>query len=209
MLTRYGITAPRAFGVKVGQLHLLAKRLGRDHALVEPLWRSGWYEARMLVAFVGEPARVAPAEMERQVRDFDNWALPDTLAFHLWDRCPHAWKKIGPWCGRREEFVRRAGFALLACVALHDGTTPDAPFSKALALIERGASDERNFVKKGVSWALRAIGRRSAKLHAESVALAERLAASEDATERWVGKDVLRDLGKAAVRKAAAQRRAR
>jgi 3-methyladenine DNA glycosylase AlkD len=208
MLTRYGITAPRAFGVKVGELQRIAKPLAPDHDLALALWKTGWYEARMLMAFLGDPERVTPAEMERLVRDFDNWALPDTLCFKLWDRSPPAWSKVAPWCRRREEFVRRAGFALLGCLALHDREAPDARFLQALPLIERGATDERNFVKKGVSWALRGIGHRNAKLRAAALELAKRLAESDDATARWVGRDALRDLERAAVRKKTARKRA-
>jgi 3-methyladenine DNA glycosylase AlkD len=196
MLTRYGITAPKAFGVKVGVLQQIARPLAPDHDLALALWRTGVYEARMLMAFLGDPARVTSAEMERLVRDFDSWAICDTLCFKLWDRTPLAWKKVGPWCRRREEFVRRAGFALLGCLALHDRKAQDAKFLKALPLIERGATDERNFVKKGVSWALRGIGHRHAGLRAAAMEVAGRLAASGDATARWIGKDALRDLGR-------------
>ena len=206
MLTRYGITAPKAFGVKVGEMQQIAKPLAPDHALALALWKTGWYEARMLMAFLGDPAKVTPAEMERLVRDFDNWGLCDTLCFKLWDRAPAAWNKVAPWCRRPEEFVRRTGFALLGCLALHDRSTPDAAFLKALPLIERGATDERNFVKKGVSWALRGIGHRNAKLRAAALALAGRLAESDDATARWIGRDALRDLGRAAVKKKTARR---
>ena len=200
LLPRYGITAPKAYGVKVGTLHTLARELGRDHALALALWPTGWYEARLLTAFIDEPERVTPAQMDRWAKDFDNWGIADTLCFHLFDRTPHAWSRVAAWTRRREEFVRRAGFALLASLALHDKVAPDAPFRRALALVERGAGDQRNFVKKAVSWALRSIGRRSVALHAASVETAHRLAASTDATRRWVGKDALRDLTRPAVR---------
>jgi 3-methyladenine DNA glycosylase AlkD len=199
-LARYGITAKKAFGVSVGNIQTLATRCGRSHALALALWRTGWYEARLLACFVDEPARVTPAQMDRWARDFDNWGICDTACFHLFDRTPHAWGRIARWSGAREEFVKRAAFALLACLALHDRACPDAPFTKSLRLIERGAGDERNFVKKGVSWALRSIGRRNAALGAEATALARRLATSEHAATRWVGKDALRDLTKFTTR---------
>ena len=153
----------------------------------------------MLAVFVAEPARVTPALMDRWARDFDNWAICDHACFHLFDRTPHAWRKIAQWSKSREEFVKRAAFALLASVALHDKQAPDAPFLKALPLVERGATDERNFVKKGVSWALRGVGRRNAAVHGPSVAVARRLAASESPAARWVGRDALRELTSAAV----------
>jgi len=198
-MARYAIVAPKAFGVSVGGIRDLGKRLGRDHALAEELWQSGWYEARMLAAFVDDPALVTPAQMDRWCHDFDNWAICDHLCFHLFDKTPHAFAKITLWAVRKDEFVKRAAFALLASVAGHDKKSGDEPFLKCLPLIERAASDERNFVKKGVSWALRGLGHRSAGLHAASIAMAERLAASAEAPARWVGKDTLRDLRRPAV----------
>lgn len=180
----------------MGDIQRIAKRLGRDQALAQGLWGTGWYEARLLAAFVAEPARLTPAGMDRWARDFDNWAVCDTLCFHLFDRTPHAWAKVRQWSGRRAEFVRRAGFALLASLALHDKQAPDEAFLRLLPLAEAAAGDERNFVKKAVSWALRSVGRRNPRLRAEVTTLAERLRASADPVARWVGSDVLRDLGK-------------
>ena len=200
-MARYAIVAPKVFGVSVSMIQQLGKRLGRDHALAGALWQTGWYEARMLAAFVDEPGRVTAAQMDRWARDFDNWAVCDHQCFHLFDRTPHAWRKIEQWSRRREEFVKRAAFALLASVALHDKVTGDAPFMRSLVLIEAAGSDERNFVKKGVSWALRGVGRRSRALHAASVDTARRLARSPDSpAARWIGRDALRDLTSPAVR---------
>jgi 3-methyladenine DNA glycosylase AlkD len=179
----------------------MGKDIGRDHRLALALWKSGWYEARMLTAFVDDPARVTPAQMDRWAKDFDNWAICDNTCFHLFDKVPHAWGRISAWSRRREEFVRRAAFALLAGVALHDKKALDAPFLRSLRLIERAATDERNFVKKGVSWALRRTGTRNAKLREASAAVAQRLSASDSAAARWIGKDALRDLRKADARK--------
>ena len=198
-MARYGIVAPKAFGVSVGDLRKLGKQLGKSHELAVGLWKTGWYEARMLVPFVGEPKRVTPAQMDRWARDFDNWAICDALCFHLFDRSPHAYRKVSAWSTRREEFVRRAAFALAASLALHDRQAPDKAFEQMLPLIEQAAKDERNFVKKGVSWALRGIGMRSAALHRKSLALARRLAASKDPSARWVGRDAIRDLSRPMV----------
>jgi 3-methyladenine DNA glycosylase AlkD len=193
---RYGVYAERAFGVSVADIKALGKQLGRDHDLAEALWKTGVYEARMAAAFVDDPAQVTPEQMDRWCRDFDNWGVCDTTCFHLFDRTPHAWDKVAEWSGAEEEFVKRAAFALLASVALHDKRAPDEPFLRCLPLVEAAASDERNFVKKGVSWALRAIGKRNPALRAEAIAVAERLAASPDRAARWVGKDALRDFAK-------------
>jgi len=208
-MARYAIPSDHAFGVPVGALRAFAKRLGPSHALAAELWESGWYEARMLACFVDEPGLVTPAQMDHWCRDFDNWAICDTACFHLFDRTPHAFGRLAAWSKLRPEFVRRAAFALLASVALNDKQSGDEPFLRALPLIEAAASDERNFVKKAVSWALRGVGGRSLELRMAALALAERLAAGVEPTERWVGKDVLRELRKpAAQRRLAARNRA-
>ena len=199
-MARYGIVSPKVIGVSVGTLRQMAKRIGRDHGLALALWRTGWYEARMLAAFVDDPARVTPVQMDRWTRDFDNWAICDTVCFHLYDHSPHAWKKIATWSRRKEEFVRRAGFALLASVAVHDKQAPDGPFLRSLRLVERAADDDRNFVKKGVSWALRGIGHRNRILHAAALTTAAKLAASPQASARWIGRDALGDLMRPMVR---------
>jgi 3-methyladenine DNA glycosylase AlkD len=198
-LARYGIVTEKAFGVSMGTIQPYAKRLGKDHELAIALWDTGWYEARMLAAFVDEPDRVTAAQMDRWARDFDNWAVCDTVCFKLFDQTPHAWKKIDQWSKRRDEFVKRAAFALLASVALHHKKAPDDPFLKSFRLIERESTDPRNFVKKGVSWALRTIGHRNAVLNTEATTLAKRLTDSSDAAARWIGKDVLKDITRSAI----------
>ena len=199
-MARYGLPSDRAFGVPVGTMHALAKRIGKDHALAAALWESGWYEARMMAAFVDDPRRVTRRQMDTWAADFDNWGICDTACFHLFDRTPFAWAKARAWSASPREFVKRAGFALMASLVAHDKTAPDARFRELLPLIEKGARDERNFVKKGVNWALRAIGKRSAELNAAAVAVARRLARSENAAPRWVGKDALRELASPKVR---------
>jgi len=205
-MLRYGIIAPKAFGVSVGDIKQLSKRLGSDHELALALWDTGWYEARMLAPFVDEPEKVTAAQMNQWARDFDNWAVCDHACFHLFDRTPHAWRKIEQWSVRRDEFVKRAAFALLASVALHDKRAADEPFLDSLALIERAAPDERNFVKKGVSWALRLVGRRNRALNAASVETARRLIDSPHDAARWIGRDALRELTGAVVRRQLAAR---
>ena len=196
-MTRYGIPSDGAFGVPVGKIRAYAKELGRQHELAAALWKTGQYESRMLACFVADPARVTPALMDAWTKSFDSWAVCDTACFHLFDRTPHAFAKVRKWSTSRSEFVKRAAFALLASVALHDRKAPDEPFLEALPLIERAASDERNFVKKGVSWALRGIGKRkSSALRAAALATAKRLAESDEAAERWVGRDAMRDLAR-------------
>jgi 3-methyladenine DNA glycosylase AlkD len=207
MLERYGITAQKAFGVPVGAIKQLAKRLGRDHDLAGALWQSGWYEARMLAVFVDDPARVTPAQMDRWARDFDNWAICDTACFSLFDRSPGAWRRVGPWSRRREEFVKRAAFALLASLALHDKTAKDERFVRCLPLVVRAAGDDRHLVTKGVSWALRSVGRRNAALNAAAVELAGRLAQVQGGPARAIGKEALRELTGPVVRRQLARRK--
>jgi 3-methyladenine DNA glycosylase AlkD len=198
-LERFGITATRPFGVSMANLQVLAKRLGRNHVLAAALWRTGRYEARMLAALVDEPARVTPAQMDRWCRDFDNWGVCDTACICLFDRTPHAFGRVEVWAIRREEFVKRAAFALLAGLALHDKEANDEAFVRCLPLIEAAASDDRNFVKKAVNWALRAIGRRNVDLHAAALNVARRFASAAEAAPRWIGKDAQRELTSAVV----------
>lgn len=193
-MARYGIIAKRPLGVTMATLLVMKKKLGTDHALSLALWKSGWYEARLLAALVGDPRRVTSRQMDAWAQTFENWGDCDTVCFHLFDRTPYAWAKARRWVRSPREYVRRAGYVLMACLALHDKTTPDARYLPFLPIIETGAEDERNFVKKGVSWALRGIGHRSPKLRAAALKTARRLANSDDAARRWVGKDALRDL---------------
>jgi 3-methyladenine DNA glycosylase AlkD len=198
-MAKYGLPSDNAFGVTMSNIQVLARRIGRNHELAAGLWGTGWYEPRMLTSFVDEPERVTPAQMDRWCKDFDNWGICDTLCFNLFDRTPHAWKKVAQWCDRREEFVKRAAFALLWSLTVHDKHAADEQFAQGLLLIQRAATDERHFVKKAVNMALRAIGKRNAALNAAAVAVARRLADSPDAAPRWVGKDALRELTSPAV----------
>lgn len=193
-MARYAIPSDRALGVAMKDIKALGRQLGRDQALAEALWETGIYEARMLVSFVGDPAGLSAAQMDRWCREFDNWAYCDTLCFNLFDRSPHAWAKVKSWSSRRGEFEKRTAFALLWSLSVHDKAAGNEAFIEGLQLIEREAGDERNFVKKAVNMALRAVGKRNAVLRAAAVEVAQRLAASEDATARWIGKDALREL---------------
>jgi 3-methyladenine DNA glycosylase AlkD len=192
-MPRFAIPTDRAFGVSMADIQKLGKQIGVNHKLAGELWDSGWYEARTLSAFVEDPKLVTAAQMDRWCRDFDSWAICDTLCFKLFDRTPHAYQKVERWAKRREEFVKRAAFALLASLALHDKRAGNDVFIGFLPLIEEGAVDQRNFVKKGVSWALRSVARRSPELKAAASKFAERLAKSSEASARWVGKDALRE----------------
>lgn len=197
MAKRYGIvTKAEVYGTTVATLRAMAKKIGYSHDLAEQLWATGIHDARMLATMVDDPADVTPEQMERWVKDMDNWGIVDTACFHYWDRTPYAHTKIEKWSKAKGEFVKRAAFALLASCAVHKRGT-DEQFLRGLDLIEREASDPRNFVKKAANWALRAIGgKASPKLRTAARALAKRLAESDDPIERWNGKDALRAFAK-------------
>ena len=198
-MARFGIHSAKAFGVSMATMQPLVKRLGRNHQLAVGLWESEWLEARILAGFIADPTRVTPALMDRWCRGFDNWAVCDSTCIHLFSRTRYAWRKAGIWARRRDEFVKRAGFALLAALAVHDKRAPDRKFIDGLALVEGAADDGRNFVKKAVNWALRQIGKRNQSLNVTAVAVSRRLAASPEASARWIGTDALRELTSAAV----------
>lgn len=205
-MARYAIPSDHAYGVAMKDIKALGAEMGRDHALALALWDTGVYEARMLASFVGDPAQLTAAQMDRWCKEFDNWAFCDAMSFNLFDRSPHAWAKVARWSKRRNEFEKRTAFALLWSLSVHDKTAGDQAFIDGLAIIEREAGDERNFVKKAVNMALRAIGKRNRVLNDAAVAVARRLAGSENATAKWVGKDALRELTSPGVKKRVASK---
>jgi 3-methyladenine DNA glycosylase AlkD len=200
-MARFGIRPARPLGISITTLRPLARNLGRDHALSEELWASGWHEARILAAFVEEPDRVTRRLMDARAAAFDSWDICDQWCLTVFRRTPHAWAKARLWAGRRAEFVKRAGFSLLAVLAVHDREAADAAFRDALTWIEREAGDERRYVSKAVNWALRQIGKRNRRLSRTAIATARRIANQDSRTARWVAADALRELrGKSAQR---------
>lgn len=193
---RFGITVDRAFGVSIPPLRGLARELGRDHARALALWNSGWHEARLLAVFTDEAKQVTEEQMESWVSDFDSWDLTDQCCSTLFIRTPFAADKVRAWAEREEEFVRRAAFAMIAALAVHDRTMTTADFRSLLPLVRDAADDDRNFVRKAVNWALRQVGKRSMALHADAMALAEELAARPSKSARWIARDALRELQK-------------
>ena len=200
-MERFAIPNDNALGVAVGDMRALAKKIGRNQELSLALWKEKLYEARMMAAFVGEPEKVTTKQMEAWCKDFDSWAIVDSVCFALFDRAPGAWTKVNDWATRQEEFVKRAAFALLASLVLHGKHLDDEHFAAGLQLIENAAEDERNFVKKGVNWALRTIGKKNKTLHAAAMAVAKKLGDSDNGTARWIGKDAIRDLNSPATRR--------
>ncbi|MEN3327095.1 MAG: hypothetical protein V7638_1902 [Acidobacteriota bacterium] len=200
-MVRYAIPSDNAYGVAMRDIKALGKQLGQRHDLAIALWDTGVYEARMLVSFVADPTSLTSTQMDRWCKDFDNWAICDAMCFNLFDRSPHRWKKMKQWSKSRNEFEKRTAFALLWSLSVHDKQATDEQFIDGFALIERAANDERNFVKKAVNMALRAVGKRNQKLNAAAVLLARRLSESDDQTARWVGRDALRELTSPSVMK--------
>jgi len=193
-MARYGIETSRAFGVSIAALRPVARRLKRNHALALALWQTGYHEARLLAVFIDEPKKVTAAQMDRWAADLDSWDLCDQACSKLFVETPFVEEKIALWAADQREFVRRAGFALLAAYAVRGKSVADERFAGFIDLIERHADDPRNFVKKAVNWALRQIGKRSIGLHRQALAVAERLAAADDKTARWIGKDAVKEL---------------
>jgi 3-methyladenine DNA glycosylase AlkD len=193
-MARFGINPAAALGVSMPALRRMARSLGRDHDLALALWDSGVHEARILASLVDDPARVTAAQAGRWARDFDSWDVCDQVCLNLFGRTPWARGKALAWSRRRAEFVRRAGFALMAVLAVHDKAADDDAFRPMLGAVRRAAGDDRNFVRKAVNWALRQIGKRNAALRTEAAAVARDLAARPERSARWIGRDALREL---------------
>jgi 3-methyladenine DNA glycosylase AlkD len=199
-MARYGIATEHALGVPIPILRALAKRAGKDHRLASELWASGIHEARILATMVEDPARITSAQMDRWARDFDSWDVCDQACQNLFRCTPHACSKAIEWSAAKREFVRRAGFALMAGLAAQRNKLDDAQFEAFLELIEGAATDDRNMVKKAVNWALRQIGKRNARLLGKAIAMAERIDRQEARSARWIAKDALRELRARAAR---------
>ena len=193
-MARFGIETGKALGVNIPTLRALAREIGRDHDLAEGLWASGIHEARILAALVDDPKLVNEEQMERWAVEIDSWDVCDGVCSTLFDRTPFAYAKAEEWSARDEEFVKRAGFVLMAALAVHDKQAPDERFLEMLPLIEREAHDERNFVKKAVNWALRQIGKRNRNLNGAAIEAGERIRAQGSRAARWIAADALREL---------------
>jgi 3-methyladenine DNA glycosylase AlkD len=193
-MARFGIVAKNVFGVTKPRLDKMAKRIGRNPALALALWETGVHDARILAGMIDDPAQVSSSQMDRWVRDFDNWDVVDGTCCHLFVFAPPAWRKALQWTARRTEFEKRAGFALIAYLAYRDKTAPDTKFRACLRLIERECQDSRHFVKKAVNWALRNIGKRNLLLNRAAIQLAERIRKRESSAARWIAADALREL---------------
>jgi 3-methyladenine DNA glycosylase AlkD len=198
-MARYGIRAKVAYGVAKPKMDELARKIGRDHELALELWGTGVHDARILAGMIDVAEQVTAKQMDRWVRDFDNWDVCDGTCCHLFVLAEPAWNKAIEWSRRNEEFIKRAGFALMAYLAYRDKTAADAEFLKLLPMIVREAHDERNFVRKAVNWALRNIGKRNVRLNRAAIREAEKIRKQSSRAARWIAADALRELRSGAV----------
>ncbi|HYW67825.1 MAG TPA: DNA alkylation repair protein [Candidatus Dormibacteraeota bacterium] len=200
-MARFGIRAKKVFGVSKPKLDELARKIGKNHELGVELWSTGIHDARLLGVLVSEPEKVDAKQMDRWVRDFDNWDACDGSCCHLFVFAAPAWKKAFEWTRRKKEFEKRAGFALAAFLAVHDKLASETNYKKFLRVIERESWDDRNFVRKAVNWALRNIGKRNLRLNRAAIASAERIRRQDTRAARWIAADALRELRSEAVQK--------
>ena len=200
-MARFGINPENTYGVSIPNLRKLAREIGKDHALAQQLWASGIHEARLLASFIDEPKLVTESQMEGWVKDFDSWDVCDQCCSNLFDQTELARSKAEEWSKREVEFVKRAGFVLMAALSVHDKKASDEDFIKFLPMIKREATDERNFVKKAVNWALRQIGKRNLNLNKMAIKTAEEIQQIDSKSARWIAADAIRELTSEKVQK--------
>jgi 3-methyladenine DNA glycosylase AlkD len=200
-MAKYGMTVEQRLGVSVPDMRKLAKEIGKDHKLALDLWRTGITEARIVAAMVGDPAKLTEEQMEDWVKGINSWDVCDQVCMNLFEKNQLAWKKIVDWSEREEEFVKRTAFSLIACLAWHDKKASDEKFMELLPVIIRGATDERNFVKKAVNWALRNIGKRNLNLNRAAINAAKEIQRLDSKAARWVASDAIRELERESIQK--------
>jgi 3-methyladenine DNA glycosylase AlkD len=198
-MSRFGINPHNTLGISIPTLRQMARQVGKNHALAEELWASGVHEARLLAAFIENPRAVSEEQMERWTDDFDSWDVCDQVCSNLFDRTPFAFQKAQEWSTRSKEFTKRAGFVLMACLAVHAKKARDEEFETFFPLILQEAVDERNFVKKAVNWALRGVGKRNFNLNQKAIQTALALQKIDSKSARWIAADALRELKSEAV----------
>jgi 3-methyladenine DNA glycosylase AlkD len=192
--TRFGINHTKAYGVRMPELRRIAKNTGKDHELAEKLWNAGYGETKILASLIDDPKMVTESQMEKWVGEFDSWDVCDQCCINLFRKTPFAYKKIFDWSERDEEFVKRAAFAMIAVLAVHDKKAEDKKFEEFFHLIIREADDNRNFVKKAVNWALRQIGKRNLNLNKKAIEIAEEIHNMDSKSAKWIASDAIREL---------------
>lgn len=200
-MSRFGISAKNTLGVSLPIIRNMAREAGKDHELAQQLWSSGIHEARILASLIDDPKKVTGEQMESWVKDLDSWDVCDQCCSNLFDKTAHAFGKAVQWSGRDEEFVKRAGFVLMATLAVHAKRANDEEFIMFLPIIKRESTDERNYVKKAVNWALRQIGKRSIALNNKAIDAAEQIQRTNSKSAKWIASDALRELTSEATQK--------
>jgi 3-methyladenine DNA glycosylase AlkD len=195
-MKRFGINVDKAFGINVPVMRILAKRIGKNHELALELWESGYHEARHVAAMIANPKLVTKSLMNKWIRDFNSWDLVDGTCSNLFRKSEYAYEMIPVWAKRLKEFERRTAFSMIAYLAVHDKEKNDEEFLQFFPLIVKYSTDERNFVKKAVNWALRQIGKRSLFLREEAIKVAEEIKKIDSKSARWIAHDALRELGR-------------
>jgi 3-methyladenine DNA glycosylase AlkD len=193
-MARFGIQANNAYGVRMPELTRIAREAGKNHVLAGKLWKHGYTETRILAAMIDDPKLVTPEQMESWAMEFNSWDVCDQCCMKLFRKTPYAYHKIDEWYNRKEEFVKRAAFTLIATLAVHDRKAEDQKFVELFPIIVGASTDERNFVKKAVNWALRQIGKRNQVLNLEAIKLAKEIEKIDSPSSRWIAKDALREL---------------
>ncbi len=200
-MAQFGMETVGRLGVSVPDMRKLSKEVGKDHELAVELWKTGIAEARIVSAMIDEPEKVTEAQMEEWVNGINSWDVCDQVCMNLFEKTTFVLKKIQEWSDRPEEFVRRTAYSLIACVAWHDRGAEDDEFIDLFPVIKKGATDERNFVKKAVSWALRNIGKRNQRLNSAAIQLAEEIKQLDSKAARWIASDAIRELRSDAMQK--------
>jgi 3-methyladenine DNA glycosylase AlkD len=200
-MARFGISVKGTLGISIPVLRKMAKKIGKNQELSLKLWDSGIHEARLLAGFIGQPELATEKQMLQWAKETDSWDICDQVCSNLFDRTPFAWKKTSEWCNRKEEFVKRYAYVLMATLSVHDKKASDGAFLRCLPLIKLAATDERNFVKKAVNWALRQIGKRNMKLNRAAIACAKSIAKIDSKSARWIASNALSELEDEKVRK--------
>ncbi|MFC1928461.1 DNA alkylation repair protein [Chloroflexota bacterium] len=200
-MARYGMTVEKRLGVSIPELRLLAKEIGKDHRLALELWKTGIDEARILASMIGDYQKLTEVQMEDWVKGINSWDVCDQVCMNLFEKSPLVWKKIRDWSGREEEFVKRTAFSLIACLAWHDKKTEDEKFIALFPVIKEGATDERNFVKKAVNWALRNMGKRNRNLNKAVIDVTKEIQRLDSKVARWIATDAIKELESEAVQK--------
>ena len=200
-MARFGINPENTYGISIPNLRKMAKQIGKDHTLAHHLWALGIHEARILAGMIDVPEVVTEKQMEQWVKEFDSWDVCDQVCMNLFEDTSFAFKKAIAWSRRKEEFIKRAGFVMMARLAVSDKKTEDKQFEKFLPIIKRESNDERNFVKKAVNWALRQIGKRNRRLNKKAIETAKEIQKINSKSAKWIASDALRELTSKAVQK--------